>query len=173
MNIDKYFGNKKHPWILSDRIKTDMTRSRDDKYIDLIAEIRLLNERIEQLEYENRGICSRIQDSLSKLFSVPAMLWMQVIRPGISRMFSLWQTQEGHLRQDEAHGQNTEQNAGEERREYSLSFTDSWEAVTGERIRTELPGIYEQVVRSSITDITPRHPSDFYYAFQTITERRQ
>jgi len=75
MNIDRYFCNKKHPWILSDRIKTDMIRSRDDKYIDLIAEIRLLNERIEQLEYENRGICSRIQDSLSKLFSMPVMLW--------------------------------------------------------------------------------------------------
>lgn len=173
MNIDKYFGNKKHPWILSDRIKTDITRSRDDKYIDLIAEIRLLNERIEQLEYENRGICSRIQDSLSKLFSMPAMLWLQVIRPGISRVFSLRQTQEGHLRQDETHGQDTRQNASEERREYSLSFTDSWEAVTGERIaRTDLHNAYEQVIRSAITDITPRRPSDFYYNEQRLIERR-
>lgn len=108
MNIDKYFGNKKHPWILSDRVKTDTIRLEDPKYIDLIAEIQLLNERIEELEYENRGICSRIQDSLSKLFSMPAMLWVQVIRPGISRLFHLRKEQERHLRQDETHGQNTE-----------------------------------------------------------------
>ena len=173
MKIDKYFGNKKHPWILSDRIKTDTIRSRDDKYVDLIAEIRLLNERIEQLEYENRGICSRIQDSLSELFSMPTMLWMQIIRPGISRMFSLWRTQEGHLRQDEAHGQNPGQDDNEKRSEYSLNFADSWEAVTGERIRTDLPNIYEQIIRSSITDITPRRPSDFYYNERRLIESRQ
>jgi hypothetical protein len=88
-------------------------------------------------------------------------------------VFSLWRTQEGHLRQNEAHRQNPEQNASEERSEYSLNFADSWEAVTGERIRTDLPNIYEQIIRSSITDITPRRPSDFYYNTQTITERRQ
>jgi hypothetical protein len=173
MKIDKYFGNKTHPWILSNHIKTDMIRSRDDKYVDLMAEIRLLNERIEELEYENRGICSRIQDSLSKLFSMPVMLWVQVIRPGISRVFSLWRTQEGHLQQDETHGQNTGQDDSEKRSEYPLNFADSLEAVTGERIRTELPGIYEQIIRSSITDITPRRPSDFYYNEQRLIESRQ
>jgi len=172
MNIDRYFGGKTKPQILSSHIKTDMIRFQDDKYVDLIAEIQLLQERIEELEYENRGICSRIQDSLSKLFSMPVMLWVQVIRPGISRMFSLRQKQEGHLRQNEAHGQDTEQNVGEEHRETIDNPTGHNEPAETRTALENLRDAHERIIRDSMIDLTVRHPANFYYSSQTITERR-